>query len=129
MSLIISRIWSILLGLWGYPRGWHCWWTRTSCIVYGIQSGSHCLSKAFCVLLVGKIQTINLTLVSPLMKCGRGLVIFQTTNDCTVNDHLMVLQLPAHNPECIIGRVAINLDLGEALCCTACHPFLGGIII
>lgn len=43
--------------------------------------------------------------------------------------YLMVLQLPAHNPECIIGRVAINLDLGEALCCTACHPFLGGIII
>lgn len=61
--------------------------------VYGIQSRSHCLSKAFCVLLVGKIQTINLTLVSPLMKCGRGLVIFQTTNDCTVNDHLQNISM------------------------------------
>lgn len=23
--------------------------------VYGVQSGGHCLSKAFCILLVGKI--------------------------------------------------------------------------
>ena len=54
----------------------------------GIQGSCHRLSKGFCILLVGKVQTIHLTVVSPLVKGGCGLVIFQSTYDCTVNDHL-----------------------------------------
>ena len=55
---------------------------------YGIQGSCHRLSKGFCILLVGKVQTIHLTVVSPLVKGRCGLVVFQSTYDCTVNDHL-----------------------------------------
>ena len=54
----------------------------------GIQGSCHRLSKGFCILLVGKVQTIHLTVVSPLVKGRCGLVVFQSTYDCTVNDHL-----------------------------------------
>ena len=43
------------------------------------------------------LNRFNLSVVSPLMKGGGGLVVFQTLENGAVDDHFVVLDLPADN--------------------------------
>ena len=40
------------------------------------------------VVLAGEVEAVHLLIVPPLVKGGRGLVVFQTLENCAVDHHL-----------------------------------------
>ena len=73
--------------------------------------------------------TTDLLVVPPLVKGRGGLVVFETFQDCTVDDDLVVLQLPPHHPECVVDKVMVDVNLGEAMAGSGWHPLLVEVIV
>lgn len=69
--------------------------------------------------------------IAPLVEVGGGLVILDTSDDGTVDDHLLVrLHLAADHPEGVGGGVVIDLDAAEGLRARAGgQPALVAVII
>ena len=57
-----------------------------------VQGCNHGLGKVFCLLATGKVETIHLTIVAPLMEGWGGLVVLQPFQDGTVYHHLKQAQ-------------------------------------
>lgn len=49
---------------------------------------SHAVGKKSSILLASKVESPNLSCISPLVKIGCGLVILETSYDWTVYNHL-----------------------------------------
>lgn len=61
-----------------------------------------------------EVETVNLAIVAPLVESGRRLAVLETFQDCAVDDHLVILKLAAHDAECVIQSVLVDVDFGEA---------------
>ena len=57
-----------------------------------VQGCNHGLGEVFCLLATGKVETIHLTIVAPLMEGWGGLVVLQPFQDGTVYHHLKQAQ-------------------------------------
>lgn len=53
-----------------------------------VQSVSHAVGKQSSILLTAKVEPPNLSGISPLVEVGCGLVVFESSDDGTVDNHL-----------------------------------------
>lgn len=51
--------------------------------------------------------------VSPLVKGRRGLIIFETLQNGTIDHDLMVLEFSSHNSEGIVYKMVIDMNFGQ----------------
>ena len=63
--------------------------------------------------LCQKQSRLYLSIVPPLMEGRCSLVVLQTLENGTVDDHFMILNLSSHNAECLIDSVMVNVHLDE----------------
>lgn len=107
------------------------------------------MSESISVLLGAEVQSVHLPVISPLVESGRGLVVLEAFQDGTVDDnleterkkdvkldscrsvdeHLVVLELAADNPERIVDGVVVNVHFGHALRRPAWNPAPVAIIV
>lgn len=89
-------------------------WRRVFSILYYLQGMHHGACKVLRIALTGKIETVNIFGVAPLMKCGCGLIIFESLQYGAIDNDLMVLQLTSNDTECVVLLMMIDLHLAEA---------------
>lgn len=89
----------------------------------------HGPGKGLCVLLTGEVEAVHGLGVAPLVEGGSGLVVLQALEDGTVDDHLVVLELPADHAECIVLLVVVDLHLAEAGGAARGYPLLLHVIV
>jgi hypothetical protein len=56
--------------------------------VQGFEGGEHGLGEPVRVLFGTEVETVDLAVVPPLVEGWRGLIILETLQDGTVDDHL-----------------------------------------
>ena len=85
----IWQIWSILFGAFHQAKKpviseeWYEY------LYYNyLKRSQHGRSKYFCIILTGKIESVDLFIIPPLMKCRCGLVIFETLQNGTIDHDL-----------------------------------------
>lgn len=81
---------------------------------YYLQGMHHGACKVLRIALAGKIETVNIFGVAPLMKCGCGLIIFESLQYGAIDNDLMILQLTSNDTECVVLLMMIDLHLAEA---------------
>lgn len=66
-------------------------WKAITCIRHGVddlQSVSHAIGKQSGIFFAAKVEPPNLSGISPLVKIGRGLVVFESSYNGAVYNHL-----------------------------------------
>lgn len=94
-----------------------------------IECLEHRPSKGIGVVFTGKVEPIDLLVISPLVKRDRGLIVLESLEDRAVDDNLVVLQLPADHTERIVHLMVIELDLGQTGRAATRYPFLVHIVV
>lgn len=93
------------------------------------QGSHHGIGKRLSVLLAAEVQSIDVLIVAPLMKRGRGLIVFEPFQNGTVDHNFVVLQLPANHSKRIVQNVLIDVHFGKPTGCATWHPFLIDVIV
>lgn len=96
----------------------------------------HRSRKAICILPTGKIETVHLARVPPLMECSRSLIVLKATDYATIYNHLhkkyishrlspynmyththiikkpylMVVEFPAYDSERVVLCVMVDVN-------------------
>lgn len=89
----------------------------------------HGARKVLGIALAGKVETVYILGVTPLMERCRGLIVFESLQYRTIDDHLVILQLAAHDTECVVLLMMIDLHFAETRRTARWHPFLLVVII
>lgn len=110
----------LFLVLWGGAilcrPGRGCWGQGRATSFQGLQGTGHAGCELGCVLLAPEVEAPDLAGIAPLMEDGSGLVVFDTPDDGTVDNHLLVrLHLAANDSEGVGGGVVVDLDSAEGL--------------
>lgn len=93
-----------------------CWGRGRPTSFQGLQGIGHADRKLRSVLLAAEVEAPDLAGITPLVEYGSGLIVLDTSNDGTVDNHLLVrLQLAANNSEGVSGGVVVDLDAAEGL--------------
>lgn len=125
----------LFLLLWGGAvlgrPGRGCWgWGRPTSF-QGLQGIGHADGKLRSVLLAAEVEAPDLAGVAPLVEDGSGLIVLDTSDDGTVDNHLLVrLQLAANDSEGVGSGVVVDLDAAEGLGTSASRePSLVAVIV
>lgn len=89
----------------------------------------HSTRKILGIALAGKVETIYIFGVAPLMERSRSLIVFETLQNGTVDDHLMILQLASHHTECVVLLMMVDLHLAQSRRAARWHPLLLVVIV
>lgn len=73
----------------------------------------HRTGKRFRVHRAGEVQPVHELGIAPLVKRRGGLIILQPLDDRTVDDDLMVLQLPTDDAERVVLLMVEDLHLAQ----------------
>jgi len=93
-------------------------WTRDLQLaprVQHLQGSDHCVGEHIRVVLAAEVQPVHLLVIAPLVERWCCLVILQTLEYGTVDHHLVVLQFPSDDSECVVDEVVVDVHLGEAM--------------
>lgn len=94
-----------------------------------IERLEHRPSESIAVVLTGEVEPVDLLVIPPLVKRHRGLIVLESLENRTVDDNLVVLQLPADHAERIVHLMMIELDLGQAGRTATRYPFLVHVVV
>lgn len=97
--------------------------------MYYIECLEHRPSEGVGIILTGEVEPVDLLVVSPLMKRDRGLIVLESLEDRTVDDDLMVLQLPADYAERVVHLMVVELDLRQAGRAATRYPLLVHVVV
>jgi len=76
-----------------------------------LQGPDHGVGEDVGVVLAAEVQAIHLLVVSPLVKGRSRLIIFQTLQYGTVDNHLVVLKFASNHSECVVDEVVVDVHL------------------
>jgi len=76
-----------------------------------LQGPDHGVGEDVGVVLAAEVETIHLLVVPPLVKGRSRLIIFQTLQYGTVDNHLVVLKFASNHSECVVDEVVVDVDL------------------
>lgn len=65
------------------------------------------------ILFAAKVETIHLSSIPPLVESLCSLIVLQPFRNGTVYHNLMVLNLSAHNSECVVACMVIYMYSAE----------------
>lgn len=105
-------------------------WGRLSVhVIERVEGGQHGPREVLSILTGGEVEAVHLATVSPLVECRGRLVVLEPLQDGAVDDHLMVLDLPADHPEGVVDGMLVDLHLGDALRAATRHPLLVAVVV
>lgn len=89
----------------------------------------HGAGESVGVVLTGKVKSINLLVVAPLMERDRGLIVLESFKDGAIDNDLMVLEFSPNDAKGVVHLMMIELDLGESRRGAARYPFLVDVVV
>lgn len=93
-----------------------CWGRGRPTSFQGLEGAGHAGCKLCCILLAAEVEAPDLAGIAPLMEDGSGLIVLDTPDDGTVDNHLLVwLHLAANNSKGVGSGVVVDLDAAEGL--------------
>jgi hypothetical protein len=94
-----------------------------------LEGHQHCLSKVVGFIFAAEIQTIDLTIVTPLVECHGCLVVLESLQNGAVYDNLMILKFSPNYTESIVDRMVVDVNFGKTGRRPTRHPALVAVIV